>query len=81
MRAWRLGRDISGDGQTIGFQGRRADKLRILTRQKGLGSSVMPSVMLATHGHFSSETCQHHRNGYVWDILHFTHGFWQCLIS
>ena len=81
MRAWQLGRDISGDEQTIGFQGRHADKLRITYKAEGMGSSVMPSVMLATHGHFSSKTCQHHRNGYVWDIRHFTPKFWQCLIS
>ena len=29
MRAWRLGCDISGDEQMIGFQGQHADKLRI----------------------------------------------------
>ena len=27
MRAWRLGRDLSGDEQTIGFQGKYKDKL------------------------------------------------------
>ena len=27
LRAWRMGRDISGDAQTLGFQGRHADKL------------------------------------------------------
>ena len=27
MKAWRLGQNISGDKQTIGFQGRHADKL------------------------------------------------------
>ena len=29
MRAWRMGRDISGDEQTLGFQGQHADKLQI----------------------------------------------------
>ena len=37
MRAWRLGRDISGDEQTIGFQGRHADKLRITYKAEGDG--------------------------------------------
>ena len=35
MRAWRLGRDISGDEQTIGFQRRHADKLRITYKAEG----------------------------------------------
>ena len=29
MWVWRLGRDISGDKQMLGFQGRHADKLHI----------------------------------------------------
>ena len=37
MRAWRLGHDISGDEQTIGFQGRHADKLRITYKAEGDG--------------------------------------------
>ena len=37
MSAWRLGRDISGDEQTIGFQGRHSDKLRITYKAEGDG--------------------------------------------
>ena len=37
MRAWRMGRDISGDEQTLGFQGRHADKLRITYKAEGDG--------------------------------------------
>ena len=37
MKAWRLGRDISGDEQTSGFQGRHADKLRITYKAEGNG--------------------------------------------
>ena len=37
MRAWRLGHDISGDEQTIGFQGCHADKLRITYKAEGDG--------------------------------------------
>ena len=37
MSAWRLGRDISGDEQTIGFQGRHSDKLRITYKVEGDG--------------------------------------------
>ena len=37
MRAWRLGRDISGDEQTIGFQGKHEDKLRITYKAEGDG--------------------------------------------
>ena len=37
MSAWRLGRDISGDEQTIGFQGPHADKLCITYKVEGDG--------------------------------------------
>ena len=37
MGAWQLGLDISGDEQTIGFQGRHADKLRITYKAEGDG--------------------------------------------
>ena len=37
MRTWRLGRDISGDEQTIGFQGKHEDKLRIMYKAEGDG--------------------------------------------
>ena len=37
MGALRLGHDISGDIQTIGFQGRHADKLRITYKAEGDG--------------------------------------------
>ena len=37
MRAWRMGRDISGDEQTLGFQGRHADKLQITYKAEGDG--------------------------------------------
>ena len=37
MRAWRLGRDISGDEQTIGFQVKHEDKLRITYKAEGDG--------------------------------------------
>ena len=37
MKAWRLGRDISGDEQTIGFQGKHEDKLRITYKAEGDG--------------------------------------------
>ena len=37
MGAWRLGRHISGDEQTIGFQGRLADQLRITYKVEGDG--------------------------------------------
>ena len=37
MRAWQLGCDISGDEQTIGFQGHHADKLRITYKPEGDG--------------------------------------------
>ncbi|KAL7562479.1 hypothetical protein ACA910_005453 [Epithemia clementina (nom. ined.)] len=37
MAAWRLGRDISGDEQTIGFQGKHANKLRITYKAEGDG--------------------------------------------
>ena len=37
MSAWRLGRDISGDEQTIGFQGQCADKLHITYKVEGDG--------------------------------------------
>ena len=35
MSAWRLGRDISGDKQTIGFQGRHSNKSRITYKAEG----------------------------------------------
>ena len=37
MSAWRLGRDISGDEQMIGVQGRHADKLCITYKVEGDG--------------------------------------------
>ena len=37
MRAWRMGRDISGDEQTLGFLGRHADKLQITYKAEGDG--------------------------------------------
>ena len=37
MRAWRMGRDISGDEQTLGFQGQHADKLQITYKAEGDG--------------------------------------------
>ena len=37
MKAWRLGQNIPGDEQTIGFQGRHADKLRITYKAEGDG--------------------------------------------
>ena len=37
MSAWRLGRDILGDEQTIGFQGQHADKLHITYKAEGDG--------------------------------------------
>ena len=37
MGAWRLGHDISGNEQTIGFQGHHADKLRITYKAEGDG--------------------------------------------
>ena len=37
MRLCRLGRDISGDEPTIGFQGRHADMLRITYKAEGDG--------------------------------------------
>ena len=37
MKAWRLGQNISGDEQTIGFQGSHADKLRITYKAEGDG--------------------------------------------
>ena len=37
MSAWRLGRDILGDEQMIGFQGRHADKLCITYKTEGDG--------------------------------------------
>ena len=37
MWAWRLGRDISGDEQMLGFQGRHADKLCITYKAEGDG--------------------------------------------
>ena len=37
MKAWRLGQNISGDEQTIGFQGRHADKLQITYKAEGDG--------------------------------------------
>jgi Transposase IS4 len=35
--AWKLGRDLSGDEQTIGFQGNHADKRRITYKAEGDG--------------------------------------------
>ena len=37
MKAWCLGHDISGDEQTIGFQGRHDDKLQITYKAEGDG--------------------------------------------
>ena len=37
MKAWRLGCDISGDEQTIGFQGHHSDKLPITYKAEGDG--------------------------------------------
>ena len=37
MLAWRLGHDISGDEQTIGFQGKHYDKLHITYKAEGDG--------------------------------------------
>jgi hypothetical protein len=37
MSAWRLGRDIAGDEQTIGFQGNHRDKRRITYKNEGDG--------------------------------------------
>ena len=54
MEAWRLGCDISGDEQTIGFQGRHADKLRITYKQKVMVFNVMPCVRRVLLGLFIS---------------------------
>ena len=35
--AWKLGRDITGDEQTIGFQGKHIDKRRITYKAEGDG--------------------------------------------
>ena len=35
--AWMSARDLSGDKQTIGFKGKRADKLRITYKKEGDG--------------------------------------------
>ena len=37
MKAWQLGRDISGDEQTIGFQGHHSDKLHSTYKAEGDG--------------------------------------------
>jgi hypothetical protein len=37
MEAWKLGRDIAGDEQTIGFQGNHRDKRRITYKNEGDG--------------------------------------------
>ena len=81
MRAWRLGRDISGDEQTIGFQGRHADKLRIMYKAEGdgfQGDAICDSGYTWTfyfrHQPAPQKWCQ---LGY--SPLHFE--FWQCLTS
>ena len=81
MRAWKMGRDISGDEQTLGFQGRLQINCELPTRLRVMGFNVMPCVILDTHGHFSFAIYQPPRNGFVLDFLLFIHEFWGCPTS
>ena len=53
MRAWRLGRDISGDEQMIGFRGRHVDKLRITYKVEGDGFQCDAILTQVTPGHYT----------------------------
>jgi hypothetical protein len=46
--AWDCGKNIAVDEQTISMKGHHADKMRITFKKQGMGSSVMPSVMMAS---------------------------------
>ena len=80
MKAWRLGQNISGDEQTIGFQGRHADKLRITYKAEG-DSSVMHWQILVLRGHFIFAINQHRRNGPRKATHHCILVFWECLTN
>ena len=78
MLAWHLGHDISGNEQTIGFQGKHSDTLR---RQRVMASNVMLYAKVVSHGHFISTINWHQRNTYNKAMLHCTHAFLECLTS
>ena len=81
MRAWRLGRDISGDEQTIGFQGKHEDKLQITYKAEGDGfqcDAICDSGFTWT---FTLGIKRHQENGPVRDFLHYMQEFYKCLIS
>ena len=81
MRAWRLGRDISGDEQTIGFRGSTKTNYELHTRLKGMDSNVMQFVILDSLGHFTLGIKRHQENGPVRDFLQYMQEFYECLIS
>ena len=78
MRAWRLGRDISGDEQTIGFQGKHEDKLQITYTTEGDGfqcDAICDSGFAWT---FTLGIKRHQENGPVRDFLCYTQEFYEC---
>ena len=81
MKAWWLGHDISGDEQTIGFQGRHSDKLHTTYKAEGDGFQCDALCESGFHGCFTFEISRHPETGQGRDILHFMQEFWQCLTS
>ena len=81
MSAWRLGRDISGDEQTIGFQGHHSDKLRITYRRRETVSNAMHWQTQDSPGPFTSATNQRQKSGQSLGILHCIPKFWECLTN
>ena len=69
MSAWRLGRDISGDEQMIGVQGRHADKLCITYKVEGDGFQCDDWQMQDLLGHFTSTINRHQKSGQCLGIL------------
>ena len=81
MRAWRLGRDISGDEQTIGFQGKHEDKLRITYKDEGDGFQC---DAICDSGFTWTFYFRNHKAPREWTskgFLHYMQEFYECLIS
>ena len=78
MRAWRLGRDISGDEQTIGFQGKHEDKLQITYKAEGDGFQC---DAICNSGFTRTFYFRNQKAPPVRDFLHYMQEFYECLIS
>ena len=81
MKAWRLGQNISGDKQTIGFQGRHADKLQITYKAEGDGFQCHALADSGFTWTFFFSINQHRRNGPRKATHHCILVFWECLTN